>query len=254
MPRAALRQPKLFKKMSYLARRLFAVAGRLGPPRAARWGMLGGMLGMCGLSSCTTAKLDRAVMVSVADQKLALYEKGEVVRVYGVSTSKFGVGDQPCSNCTPIGKMKVAKKIGQGVPPGMVFKSRQPTGEVLRPNAPGRDPIVSRILWLQGTESQTSHAFGRFIYIHGTPEELNIGRPASYGCIRMRSMDVIDLFNHVPVGLPVVIEKGHLPGDARHQAEYAYVAPAPVVPLKQFGPARPAAGPATAVASARRRR
>ncbi len=233
--------------MSFFARRFFAVAGRFGAGVAA-------LVGLVGLTSCTATHPERALMVSVADQKMALYEKGALVRVYGVSTSKFGVGDQHRSNCTPVGKMKVAKKIGQGVPPGMVFKSRQPTGEVLRPNAPGRDPIVTRILWLQGTESQTRNAFGRFIYIHGTPEEVNIGRPASFGCIRMRSMDVIDLFNHVPVGLPVVIEKGHLPGSARHQAEYAYVAPAPVVPLKQFSPARPAAGPATAVASARRKR
>ncbi len=236
--------------MILLARRLLAAAARRGPRQRALWGLIA----LGGLSSCTATKPDRALLVSVADQKMALYEKGEAVRVYGVSTSKFGVGDKPSSNCTPLGKMRVAKKIGLGLPPGMVFKSRQPTGEVLRPNAPGRDPIVSRILWLQGTESQTRNAFSRFIYIHGTPEELNIGRPASFGCIRMRSMDVIDLFNHVPVGLPVVIEKGHLPGEARRQQEYAYVAPPPpVAPLKQFGPTRPGTRPANAVASVRQR-
>jgi len=207
-----------------------------------------------GLSSCSTTKPNREIRVSVADQKMALYENGAPVRVYGVSTSKFGVGDSPSSNCTPVGKMRVAKKIGNGLPPGMVFKSRQPTGEVLRPNAPGRDPIVTRILWLQGTESKTRNAYRRFIYIHGTPEEHNIGRPASYGCIRMRSMDVIDLFNHVPEGMPVIIDKGRLPGEARHQNEYVYVPPPqPVSPLKQFGPSRPGR-PATSVASNRRAR
>jgi lipoprotein-anchoring transpeptidase ErfK/SrfK len=169
------------------------------------------LIAVCGLASCSSPKPTRELRVSVADQKMALYENGEPVRVYGVSTSKFGLGDSPASNCTPIGKMKVAKKIGHGLPPGMVFKSRRPTGEILRPNAPGRDPIVTRILWLQGTESKTRNAYRRTIYIHGTPEESNIGRPASYGCIRMRSMDVIDLFNRVPEGLPVRVDKGRLP-------------------------------------------
>ncbi len=198
-----------------------------------------GFIFAAGLSSCSSTKPTREIRVSVADQKMALYENGEPVRVYGVSTSKFGIGDSPSSNRTPVGKMRIARKIGQGLPPGMVFKSRRPTGEVLRPNAPGRDPIVSRILWLQGTESKTRNAYGRYIYIHGTPEEYNIGRPASYGCIRMRSMDVIDLFNHVPEGMPVRIDKGRLPGEARSQPLYVYTPPAPPMsPLKQYGPAR----------------
>ncbi len=208
-----------------------------------------------GLASCSSSKPTRELRVSVADQKMALYENGEAVRVYGVSTSKFGLGDNPDSNCTPIGKMKVAKKIGHGLPPGMVFKGRRPTGEILRPNAPGRDPIVTRILWLQGTESKTRNAYRRTIYIHGTPEESNIGRPASYGCIRMRSMDVIDLFNQIPEGLPVRIEKGRLPGEARRLPEYAYVPPAPPVsPLKQYSPAQPGGPPATTFAGTQKAR
>ncbi len=216
---------------------------------------LSGLLLALGLSSCSSTKPDRELRVSVADQKMALYESGRPVRVYGVSTSKFGIGDNPSSNCTPIGKMRIAKKIGNGLPPGMVFKSRRPTGEVIRPNSPGRDPIVTRILWLQGTEGKTRNAYGRYIYIHGTPEEINIGRPVSYGCIRMRSMDVIDLYNRVPEGLPVVVDKGRLPGEARHQPEYAYTPPpAPPASLKQFGPAGPAQKPATRLADARRQR
>lgn len=226
------------------------------PITLRRWfAALCGIAAAGALSSCSTSSPPRELRVSVADQKLALYENGTPVRVYGVSTSKFGLGDSPSSNCTPVGKMRVAKKIGQGLPPGMVFKSRRPTGEVLRPNAPGRDPIVTRIMWLQGTEGKTRNAFRRFIYIHGTPEESNIGRPASYGCIRMRSMDVIDLFNHVPEGIPVRIDKGRLPGEARSQQEYVYTPPPrPVTPLKQFGPAGPARQPANSVASTKKAR
>ena len=178
-------------------------------------------------SNCSSidSTASRELAVSVKDQKMALIERGQVVRVYGVSTSKFGVGDTRNSNQTPVGKMRVAKKIGGGMPPGMVFKSRQPTGEVLRPNAPGRDPIVSRILWLNGTESKTANTYGRFIYIHGTPEERLIGRPASYGCIRMRSMDVIDLYNRVPVGTPVRVTKTGLPMEAKAVKEYVYTPP-----------------------------
>jgi hypothetical protein len=90
----------------------------------------------------------------------------------------------------------------------MKFKSRRATGEIVPVDAPGRDPIVTRILWLKGLEEQNRRAYGRTIYIHGTPEERNIGRPMSYGCIRMRSRDVIDLFNTVGVGAEIEIVPG----------------------------------------------
>jgi lipoprotein-anchoring transpeptidase ErfK/SrfK len=93
----------------------------------------------------------------------------------------------------------------------MVFKDRKPTGEILTPNAPGRDPIVTRILWLKGLEAQNHNAFGRYIYIHGTPVENQIGKPASYGCIRMRSQDVVQLFTTVGVGTSVDVVADHLP-------------------------------------------
>lgn len=165
---------------------------------------------------------------------MALYDRGQLVRVYGVSTSRFGAGDCRNSCCTPVGKLKIAKKIGGGMPPGMVFKRRHPTGEVLRPDAPGRDPIVTRILWLAGSEKKNSNSFGRFIYIHGTPEERHIGEPVSYGCIRMRSMDVIDLYNRVPVGSDVRIERGGLPAEAEAMPEYVYTPP--VRPGQGIGP------------------
>src|SRR5690349_10244625 len=107
--------------------------------------------------------------VSVADQKMAVYRRGQEIARYDVSTSKFGLGDNPGSNGTPLGKLEVAKKIGQGAPVGMKFKSRKPTGEIVPINAPGRDPIVTRILWLKGLEPQNRRAYGRTIYIHGTP-------------------------------------------------------------------------------------
>ena len=186
-----------------------------------------------GLSNCSTPS--KELRVSVREQKMALYDQGQLVRVYGVSTSKFGCGDGRSTCCTPLGKMKVAKKIGSGMPPGMVFKSRRPTGEVLRPDAPGRDPIVTRILWLTGAEGKNRNTFGRYIYIHGTPEERNIGHAASYGCIRMRSMDIIDLYNRVPVGATVKVQKGGLPSEAREMPEYVYIPP-----VRPSAPARPA--------------
>jgi lipoprotein-anchoring transpeptidase ErfK/SrfK len=93
----------------------------------------------------------------------------------------------------------------------MKFKDRRPTGEVVAVDAPGRDPIVTRILWLKGLEAGNHHAYDRTIYIHGTPEERKIGSPASYGCVRMRSRDVVQLFDTVGVGASVDITTAPLP-------------------------------------------
>jgi hypothetical protein len=157
------------------------------------------------LSSCAAPDKDHRIVISARDQKLALLEKGKVVAVYPISTSKFGLGDAPGTCRTPLGELEVAQKVGDGAPPGAVFKDRRRTGEVIPINAPGRDPIVTRIIWLRGREPQNANAFARTIYIHGTPEERNIGRPASYGCIRMRSMDVIQLYQTVGRGAEVSI-------------------------------------------------
>lgn len=138
---------------------------------------------------------------------MVVLRDGKPIASYPVSTSKFGLGDRPGSNATPLGTLRVKRKIGDGAPSGMVFKSRRPTGEIIAPDAPGRDPIVTRILWLDGSESRNRNAFGRCIYIHGTPEERNIGTPASYGCIRMKSRDIIELFDTVGTGARVVISK-----------------------------------------------
>lgn len=146
-----------------------------------------------------------SVVISVKDQQMLLLQDGVPVKKYPVSTSKFGLGSEPGSMKTPLGKMKVAKKIGEGAPEGAVFKSRKLTGEILKPNSPGRDPIVTRILWLHGQEKQNRNTFARYIYIHGTPEERYIGYPVSYGCIRMKSSDVKDLYQHIAEGSEVTI-------------------------------------------------
>ena len=156
------------------------------------------------------AHASSSVVVSVPDQTLALIDDGVVVARYPVSTSKFGLGDGSGTYATPLGAMAIASKIGANAPLGAVFKNRRATGEVLKPNAPGRDPIVSRILWLRGLEKQNARAYSRNIYIHGTPEERFIGRPASFGCIRMRSNDVATLFNSVSVGTHIEVANTRL--------------------------------------------
>jgi hypothetical protein len=151
------------------------------------------------------------LIISVRDQKLMLLRNGSKVAVYPVSTSMFGLGDSWGRMTTPLGYLAVEKKIGDNVPVGAVFHNRRLTGEILKPNTPGRDPITTRIIWLRGLEAQNAHAFQRCIYIHGTPEEKKIGRPASYGCIRMKSKDVAELYNQVPVGAVVQIIPDRLP-------------------------------------------
>lgn len=164
----------------------------------------------CGSSSYFGKDTRNKMIVSVSDQKMLLVRDGTPVKVYKVSTSKFGVGDRPNSNCTPLGRLQVAKKIGDKAPIGAVFKNRRPTGEVLKPNAPGRDPVVTRILWLTGTESRNSNTYRRTIYIHGTPEERRLGAPASYGCIRMGSRDVADLYDRIGHGADVFVIRGSI--------------------------------------------
>ena len=159
----------------------------------------------------TSGDLHHEIIVSVKDQRLLLKTDGKPQAIYPVSTSRFGIGDRLGSYATPLGNFFVRIKIGMGQPLGAVFRSRRPTGEILKPNAPGRDPIVTRILWLEGTEPANRNAFSRGIYIHGTPQESALGRPASYGCIRMRSKDVAVLCDRVGTGVTVRIINDHLP-------------------------------------------
>lgn len=167
---------------------------------------------------CATDTRNRMI-ISAADQKMVVIRDGQPARAYPVSTSKFGLGDRHGSYATPLGKLRIKKKIGTDMPAGTVFKGRVPTGEVLPVNAPGRDPIVTRILWLEGLEPRNRNAFSRYIYIHGTPEERNIGQPVSFGCVRMRSDDVIELFDSVGVNAEVFITPKPLPRELAHIAE-----------------------------------
>ncbi len=156
--------------------------------------------------------------VDLRRQQLYLWEAfpdGDMlIRQYPVSTATNGPGEHSGSYCTPRGRHRVAEKIGAGAPLYAAFKSRQPTGEIWTPELdaqhPGRDWILTRILWLEGLEpgrnkggSVDSRA--RYIYIHGTNEEHKLGKPASHGCIRMRNADVVELFDRVEVGTEVRI-------------------------------------------------
>lgn len=172
-----------------------------------------------GLAFQTLKGVESSVFVSVPDQKMVLFQDGSEVGRYKISTSKFGLGDTWGSYATPVGRFQIAQKIGNQVPVGGVFKERHFTGEILKPNAPGRDPIVTRILWLKGLESRNSNSFKRCIYIHGTPEEKLLGQPVSWGCIRMRSKDVVELFDAVAAGVKVEILEKSVRQIVREQKE-----------------------------------
>ncbi len=155
------------------------------------------------------------IRIDVPSQTLELRdERGEVLRRYFVSTGARGVGERNGSYCTPRGRHVIRARIGAGAPPGAVFVQRRQTGEVYSPELgarfPGRDWILTRILWLSGCEPGFNRlgdvdTMRRFIYIHGTPDETPLGEPGSKGCVRMRNCDLIDLFERVTVGTPVEI-------------------------------------------------
>lgn len=150
------------------------------------------------------------MVVSVAEQRMLVLQDGQRLAEFPVSTSAFGLGSDRGTKFTPLGHHAVAKKIGGGQPLGMKFKSRRPTGEIVPVNSPGRDPIVTRILWLKGMEDGNRSTQSRYIYIHGTPAENRLGTPASFGCVRMRSVDVAWLYDVVGKGARVDIIPGPL--------------------------------------------
>ena len=161
---------------------------------------------VCGQAAlCRETNFATEIVVSVADQELAFVARGRVTKRFPVSTSKFGTGDAVGSYRTPLGETFVSAKIGDHLPAGAVIKSRAATGEIVQANTAGRDAIVSRVIWLRGMDGTTANTRDRCIYIHGTPEENRIGRRASYGCIRMRSKDVIELYDLVHIGMHVRI-------------------------------------------------
>ena len=121
------------------------------------------------------------LVISVKDQKMAVLENGKATGKYEVSTSRFGVGDELNSYKTPLGLLWVYDKIGDHLPAGAVIKNRSATGEVIPANARGRDPIVTRIIWLKGLFGGTANSYERCIYIHGTPQESTLGKACSWG-------------------------------------------------------------------------
>ena len=191
------------------------------------------------------------IIISVKDQKLMVVEEGKRVAVYPVSTSKFGLGDRWGSMATPLGWLQVAEKIGDHAPTGAVFHKRRFTGEILKPNAPGRDPIVTRIIWLRGLESTNANAFNRCIYIHGTAEEKTIGKPASYGCVRMSSKDVTEVYAQLPIGSVIHIIPDSLPKLPKYKRAKATILATTTAPSAPVAPTKPAPAKSAAAASAR---
>ncbi len=154
------------------------------------------------------------IEISIPEQSLKVFDNGREVRRYSVSTSRNGAGEREGSFCTPRGEHIVRAKIGAGQPVRTVFVNRRPTGEIWTPELaerfPGRDWILTRILWLSGCEPGRNRleevdTMRRYIYIHGSPDTVEMGKPGSIGCIRMRNQDVVELFERVPSGTPVKI-------------------------------------------------
>jgi lipoprotein-anchoring transpeptidase ErfK/SrfK len=154
------------------------------------------------------------IAVSLAAQRLDLLRDGRPWKSYSVSTSKHGAGEVSGSHQTPRGGHVIRAKIGAGAPPNTVFRGRRPTGEIYTPDLqaqfPDRDWILTRILWLSGTEVGRNRlgnvdTMRRYIYIHGMPDSEPLGVPGSIGCIRMRNGDIVELFDLVPAGTAVEI-------------------------------------------------
>jgi lipoprotein-anchoring transpeptidase ErfK/SrfK len=155
------------------------------------------------------------ILIDIPSQTLSLLgDDGACVRRYSVSTARNGAGEASGSFCTPRGRHIIRARIGAGAPIGAAFRGRRPTGEVWTPELaaanPGRDWILTRILWLSGSEPGHNRlgdgdSMRRYIYIHGTPDTEPMGVPLSIGCVRMRNRDVAELFELVPAGTPVDI-------------------------------------------------
>ena len=152
--------------------------------------------------------------INIKSQQLDLIENNKIIERYPISTATKGTGQLRGSFCTPLGAHIIRAKIGAGSPPNTVFVGRRPTGELYSPDLaarfPGRDWILTRILWLSGCQPGFNRlgpvdTMRRYIYIHGSPDSVEMGKPGSIGCVRMRNADIIHLFDRVPVGTPVEI-------------------------------------------------
>lgn len=148
------------------------------------------------------------ILVSVAHQEMELRTtRGKLLGTYPISTSRFGLGTEPGSNRTPLGKFRIAEKIGHGCLWGTIFNSRQAIGLWSPAFETDLDLITTRILWLEGAEPHNANTRDRYIYIHGTNQEDQLGTPTSHGCLRMANWHIVELFDLVETGTPVVIRK-----------------------------------------------
>jgi lipoprotein-anchoring transpeptidase ErfK/SrfK len=156
----------------------------------------------------------RSIRIDLGKQTLELRDGERTLAAFSVSTARNGAGERNGSECTPRGRHRICEKIGHGLPDGAVLVSREPTGEICTPETyracPGRDWILTRILWLDGVEPGHNHggdvdSRSRYIYIHGAPDDVPMGVPGSHGCVRMRNADVTALFDLVDEGTLVDI-------------------------------------------------
>jgi lipoprotein-anchoring transpeptidase ErfK/SrfK len=148
----------------------------------------------------TTSEIE----ISIGAQRLTLKRGKTTVRSYPISTSRFGIGMEEGSFKTPTGRFRIVEKIGDAAPRGTIFRGRVPL-DPTDPVPPTEDLVMSRILWLDGLDDDNANTRSRFIYIHGTKHEHKIGQPDSHGCVRMRNVDVIELFDLVETGTHVLI-------------------------------------------------
>ena len=144
------------------------------------------------------------IYISIGEQKLRLFEGDALVAEYVVSSAANGIGFEEGSYCTPTGRFEVSEKIGDGEALGTIFKSRKPMG-VWDGTPSDDDMILSRILRLNGLDAQNANSMERYIYIHGTNHEALLGEPTSHGCIRMANADIVELFDRIELGAPLLI-------------------------------------------------
>ena len=156
------------------------------------------------------------IQISIAEQTLKVFDNEQLIKQYSISTAKNGAGEMMDSECTPRGAHIISEKIGENCEVNSVFVGRIPTGEIYEPALrelhPERDWILTRILWLSGIEEGKNKggkvdSHDRYIYIHGSPDDVDMGKPGSRGCVRMRNQDILELFDMVETGLKVIINE-----------------------------------------------
>lgn len=146
----------------------------------------------------------QSILIDINRQTLDLHHAGQLIATYQVSSSRFGLGSEEGSFRTPLGRFRVCEKFGDGSPPWMIFKGRLPTGKIAIPGGE-HDHVLTRILWLEGLDEANRNTKDRYIYIHGTNQEDLIGSPASHGCIRLKNLEMIDLYDRIEIGTEVHI-------------------------------------------------